>query len=636
VNDDDEGPPPVFESSRRLTGPNRWFAQPAVALTPLGPAATDAAALAGWAQRVEALCAALGWPAPRPLAQGSEACAAGAAGSAGAAGTSGAAGTVLAFVAPENALLTATDINEWAWERAADAHTALAAQGFVATQPLGDDIATLATHCAALAAAESSRPLQRLQAAAAAHGLPCFGDDDSVSIGIGSGSLTWPRAVLPLPMDVPWQQLHTQPVLLVTGSNGKTTTTRLLVAMATQAGRVAGSCSTEGVAVGGQVERGGDYAGPAGARAVLRHPAVQFAVLETARGGLLRRGLALRQADAAVITNVSADHLGEYGIGSVEDIAEAKLVVAHALRECGTLVLNGGDAVLMAVAARTPHVQALFAAGRVALFAHDLHHPALVAHRATGAAVCGVRGGNRGSGSGSDGDSDSDANGNSSKGTVNIDRSELVWAQGDVEAALGSVAAMPLTLQGAARHNVENIAAAVLAALACDLPLAALRQTLLSFGAQPQDNPGRLERWSWRGATVLVDYAHNPDGLAQLLQVAQALKPVRLGLLLGQAGNRDDAAITALAATAARFAPARIVIKELPQMLRGRATGEVPALLQQALLAAGQPTHSLHREDDEELAARALLAWAQPADVVVLPVHTTAVREALAAVLAAG
>jgi len=187
VNDDDEGPPPVFESSRRLTGPNRWFAQPAVALTPLGPAATDAVALAGWAQRVEALCAALGWPAPRPLAQSSET---GAADTAGAAGTSGAAGTVLAFVAPESALLTATDINEWAWERAADAHTPLAAQGFVATQPLGDDIATLATHCAALAAAESSRPLQRLQAAAAAHGLPCFDDGDSVSIGIGSGSRT--------------------------------------------------------------------------------------------------------------------------------------------------------------------------------------------------------------------------------------------------------------------------------------------------------------------------------------------------------------------------------------------------------------------------------------------------------------
>jgi UDP-N-acetylmuramyl tripeptide synthase len=375
--------------------------------------------------------------------------------------------------------------------------------------------------------------------------------------------------------------------------------------MAEAAGRVAGHCSTEGVVVGGQLVHAGDYAGPAGARAVLRHPAVQFAVLETARGGLLRRGLVARQAEAALVTNVSADHLGEYGIASVEDIAEAKLVVAHALREHGTLVLNGGDAVLMAVARRTPHVQALFEAGRVALFAHDLAHPVLQAHRATGAPVCGCAAG------------------------------ELVWAQGDVEIALGEITQMPLTLQGAARHNVENIAAAVLAALATDLPLTALRATLAQFGAQPQDNPGRLERWTWQGATVLVDYAHNPDGLAQLLQVAQALKPVRLGLLLGQAGNRDNTAITELAHTAARFAPAHVVVKELPLMLRGRPLGEVPALLQAALLQAGLAADSIARVDDEAAAARTLLAWARPGDVVVLPVHTTAVREALAAALAA-
>jgi UDP-N-acetylmuramyl tripeptide synthase len=587
VHDDEEGPPPAFESSRRLTGPNRWFAVPAVALTPLGAAAQDPAALAGWVQRVQALSDALGWPAPQPHV------------------ATGAAGTVLAFVPPEAALLTATDLNEWAWERAADARTPLAAQGFALTQPASDDTAAMALHFSAKAAAEASRPLLRLQAAAAAHGLPLFDDDDSLSIGIGTGSRTWPRAALPLPMDVPWPQLHTQPVLLVTGSNGKTTTTRLLVAMAEAAGRVAGHCSTEGVVVGGQLVHAGDYAGPAGARAVLRHPAVQFAVLETARGGLLRRGLVARQAEAALVTNVSADHLGEYGIASVEDIAEAKLVVAHALREHGTLVLNGGDAVLMAVAARKPHVQALFEAGRVALFAHDLAHPVLQAHRATGAPVCGCAAG------------------------------ELVWAQGDVEIALGEITQMPLTLQGAARHNVENIAAAVLAALATDLPLTALRATLAQFGAQPQDNPGRLERWTWQGATVLVDYAHNPDGLAQLLQVAQALKPVRLGLLLGQAGNRDNTAITELAHTAARFAPAHVVVKELPLMLRGRPLGEVPALLQAALLQAGLAADSIARVDDEAAAARALLAWARPGDVVVLPVHTTAVRQALAAALAA-
>ncbi len=579
----DDGPAAAFDDSRRLPGPNRWFGVPAVVLQPLGAAAQDDAALAGWAAQVQRR-----WPAPLPCVQ------------------RGAAGTALAFAAPDDRLFTATEVNEWAWERAAAAHTALAAQGFTATQPATDDIGALTAHFTARAAAEVSPPLARLKAAALARGLPVFEDDDSVSIGAGSGSRCWPRAALPLPMDVPWTDLHDQPTLLVTGSNGKTTTTRLLAAMATHAGLVAGSCSTEGVVVGGRTVQPGDYAGPAGARAVLREAAVQFAVLETARGGLLRRGLAVRRADAAVVTNVSADHLGEYGVASVEHLAEVKLVVAHALRDSGTLVLNGSDAVLMAVAARTPHVQALLNAGRVVLFAHDLAHPALAAHQAAGGAVCGVQDG------------------------------ELCWAQGDVALAFGEVQQMPLTLQGAARHNVENIAAAVAAALAGLLPLAAIRQTLAEFGASPLHNPGRLERWAWRGATVLVDYAHNPDGLAQLLQVAQALQPVRLGLLLGQAGNRDDAAITELARTAVRFAPARIVLKELPGMLRGRALGEVPGLLRSGLLAGGMAAQHIHHEADETAAALALLAWARPGDVVVLPVHTTAVRLALAAVLAGG
>ena len=588
MNGADGGPAEVFDDSRRLPGPNRWFGEPAVVLQPLGVAAQDAAALAGWAERVRGLCAALGWPVPRPCAP------------------RGTAGTALAFAAPDDRLYTATEVNEWAWERTAAAHAPLAAQGFAATQPTHDDIAALAVFFAARAAAEVSRPLQRLKAAAAARGLPWFEDDDSVSIGAGSGSRCWPRAALPLPMDVPWTALHDQPTLLVTGSNGKTTTTRLLAAMATQAGRVVGSCSTEGVHVGGHMVQHGDYAGPAGARAVLRNRHVQFAVLETARGGLLRRGLAVRHATAAIVTNVSADHLGEYGIATVEDIAEAKLVVAHALRHGGMLVLNGSDAVLMAVAANTPHVQALFRAGRVALVAHDLAHPVLAAHRAGGGACCGVH------------------------------EDALTWVQGDVEVALGVVASMPLTLQGAARHNVENIAAAAAAALAAALPMQAISQTLAGFGASPLHNPGRLERWGWRGATVLVDYAHNPDGLAQLLQVALALRPARLGLLLGQAGNRDDAAIVALATTAARFAPARVIVKELPRMLRGRVPGEVPGLLQRGLRAAGVAAESIRRVDDEEAAAQALLAWARPGDVVVLPVHTTAVRLALTALLAGG
>ena len=596
----------AFADSRRLPGPNRWFAGPAVELTALSAAAQDAAALAAWAERVRGLCAALGWPDPCSRAHRN------------------AQGTTLAFAAPDDLLFTATEVNEWAWERSAATGGALVSEGRQIIQPETDDLPALTAWFRARAGGEHSPPLARLRHAAAARGVPIFEDDDTVSLGAGAGSRSWPRAALPLPMDVPWAALHDVPCLLVTGSNGKTTVTRLLAFLAGNAGIGAGWCSTEGVWVAGRPVLHGDYAGPAGARAVLRHRGVQLAVLETARGGILRRGLALRRADAALVTNVSADHLGEYGVASVEDIAHAKLVVARALQAGGTLVLNAADAVLMAVAGTTPHVLALRAAGRLALFAGDHAHPLLAEQRQRGGSTCGAHAG------------------------------RLLLTHCGADTDLGAVAAMPLTVSGSAAYNVENIAAAVLMALAVGLPVAALCEGLLQFGTRPQDNPGRLERWQHRGATVLVDYAHNPDGLAQLLGVARALlsaaasanasgpglsspaaRPGRLGLLLGQAGNRDDAAITELARTAAAAAPDRVLLKELPGMLRGRAPGEVPALLERGLRAAGLAPGRVQLEADEEAAALRLLAWAQPGDVLVLPLHTQAVRERLTAALRA-
>ena len=579
----DAEPLAAFEDSRRLIGANLFFNRPAVVLVPQGRAAGDVVAHRAWAARVEAVCAALAWPDPQPQARAH------------------AGGVQLAFAAPEDSLFTATDVNEWAWERSADARQRLDAEGITPCQPTLDDAPDVAAVLAARAERERSRPLERLRQSAGQHGLPCLVDDDTLSIGAGHTSVSHARAALPLPMDVPWPRLGDVPTLLVTGSNGKTTTTRLLAAMASVAGQVAGYCSTEGVFVGGERVLAGDYAGPAGARTVLRHPRVEWAVLETARGGLLRRGLALQRADVAIITNVSADHFGEYGIDSVEEIAAAKLVVAHALGSSGTLVLNADDAVLMAVAARTPHV----ATAAQALFAERHDHPALVALRQQGGRTCAARDG------------------------------RLVLARGVVEHDLGAVAAMPLSLGGAARFNQGNLAAAALAAHAAGLSPALIAQTLAHFGAAPADNAGRLERWPYRGATVLIDYAHNPDGLAQLLAVARALQPRRLGLLLGQAGNRDDAAIAALAGTAARFAPDAVWIKELPLMLRGRALGEVPALLEHSLRAAGLAAGCLRHEPDEAAAAEALLRWAGAGDVIVLPLHTAAARARLGAFIAA-
>jgi cyanophycin synthetase len=560
-----------FDNSRRLTGTNRYFADSAVTLTPLGSSAGNSTALNAWAARVRALCAALGWPDPQPRIE------------------KRAAGTLLVFRAPPDSLLTATEVSEWAWERAA------AEQGesaFDLAHDLGDDPGAVAAF-AARSAAERVAALEALRAAAARHRVPLFEDDAEVSLGAGSGSRRWPRDALPAVDAVPWSELHDVPTAVVTGSNGKTTSVRLLAAMAAAAGLTPGYCCTEGVFVDGKEVLRGDYSGPDGARVVLRHTAVQAAILETARGGILRRGLAVRRADVAVVTNISADHLGEYGIEDANDLAETKLVVARAVQNGGLLVLNADDATLMAAAERLPHA----AAARLALFARHHDHPALRALRAGGGSTCAVR----------DGD--------------------LVLCEAGREIIFGKTHALPLTVGGAAAYNVANLAAAALAGMALGFAPESVTGVLRRFGAAPLDNPGRLERWHYRGALVLIDFAHNPDALDQLLRVARALRPPRLHLLLGQAGNRDDEAIADLARTAARFLPDCVMIKELPHMLRGRMPGEVPALLMRALLGAGVPPERILEESDEETAARRLLEAAQPGDVVVLPVHNRAVRE---------
>jgi len=275
--------------------------------------------------------------------------------------------------------------------------------------------------------------------------------------------------------------------------------------------------------------------------------------------------------------------------------------VARAVCRSGTLVLNADDSTLMAAAVRLPHA----AAAHQALFALDHAHPSLAALRARGGSTCAVR-----------------------HGTT------LVVHHGGEEYSLGEIASLPLTMQGAARYNVANLAAAALVATLLGVAPGVVAATVQRFGALPTDNPGRLERWRYRGALVIVDYAHNPDGLGQLLSVARAQCPLRLTLLLGQAGNRDDEAIAELARTAARFTPDRVVIKELSLMLRGRAAGEVPALIERVLREAGIEADRITSEPDEERAARILLDSARPGDVIVLPIHTRAVRERLTRTLA--
>jgi len=572
-------------------GPNLYFGSPGAVLEVVGVEPGEAL-IAGWRARVRRARGWLQWPdgalVARPHATGAS----------------------LALAAPADQLFTATELNEWALcatladlepARAAALPAALLTAALAeATDPATViapvlDEAGARARLEALAAREARPALRRLLQAAGE--LQVVLDETTLTLGSGRGAHHYALASLPSPEDVPWATLHGVPTAVVTGSNGKTTTVRLLAACAAAAGRVPGYNCTDGVYVGGERVEAGDYSGPAGARRVLRDARVDTAVLETARGGILRRGLALTRADVAIITNISADHFGEYGIHDLEGLADVKCVVARLLDTRGLLVLNADDPLLRA-RAREPGV-------RYAWFARDADHPQLVAHRAAGGATCGVRAG------------------------------ELWLAAAGAETSLGAVAAMPLSVDGSAGYNVANLAAAALGALGLGIPAATVAAVYARFGADPDDNPGRLMRFEVGGVQVLVDYAHNPAGLRGLLTVAEHLRAGRgrLGLILGHAGNRLDADIRALAQVAAEFRPALAVVKENEAHLRGREPGEIPRLIRAELLRLGLPDAALPLCTTEVEAARCALQWARPGDVLALPVHSDLARTAVLAML---
>lgn len=542
----------------------------------------DDALIEAWRERVAHLRADLGWPGAVPVVRRH------------------ASGASLAVQAPLDQLFTATEVNEWAWLAALrTARPADMSDGFdrlhaPAHPSAWDEVSALHT-LRAFARAERNPALLALVDAARARGLTVLLDDDSLSFGVGHGARTWPLEPLPSPDAIDWGVLHDAPIALVTGSNGKTTTTRLLAAFARVHGARVAYTSTDGVVAGDATLAAGDYSGPAGARVALRAPGIDMAILETARGGILRRGIAVQHADVAIVTNVSDDHFGEYGVHDLDDLAAVKLAVARTLGSNGVLVLNADDAQLVR--------HAPVDAARTAWFALDADAGRLQAHRAVGGATCGVRAG----------------------------RLLLHHDGGDHD--LGAIADMPLTYGGAAHYNIGNAAAAVLAASALGIAPASLRTVLARFGAAREDNPGRLQAWSIGGVDAFVDYAHNPHGLRGLLDVAMHSRTQRLGLVLGQAGNREDAEIRELATVAAGFRPDVVVLKDIASMLRGRAPGEVPTLLRDELVRQGVDDARIVERLDEVSAVRELLAWARSGDVLVLPIHGTDAKPKVAALL---
>ncbi|HUF36521.1 MAG TPA: Mur ligase family protein [Gemmatimonadales bacterium] len=537
--------------SRRLTGPGLVLDRPgAVIDLEVGPERREEA-IEAWRAAAGRLLAAVGWSGETVHVRRFGG------------------GASLAFTAPPDALYAAAELNESAW---AAAEAVLAGRS---PSPEDIDLPGLAQSIAA----ERNPALLALREAALACGVTFLHGEERVSVGSGRGVRIWPERALPAPAEVDWSGVHDVPTALVTGSNGKTTVVRLLAAMAAATGRVAGLTSTDAVRVGGRQVDTGDYSGPEGARLLLRQPEVEVAVLETARGGLLRRGLAVGRADAGVVTNVADDHLGEFGVETLEARAETKLLVARAIGPGGRLALNADDPVLVAAAARL--------GAPLAWFSLDPASPLLLG----GAAAATVADG------------------------------AVVLREAGRRETVARVDEIPIALGGAARHNVANLLAALAAAGALGIPPGAAAETLRRFGRDPSDNPGRANLLELGGVRVLVDYAHNPHGFRALAAVTASIPAQRRLVLLGQAGDRSDAALRDLAAAALALEPDRVVVKEMDRYLRGRAPGEVPGILAAEFRRLGVPADRVSEGGTETAAVRQALAWARPGDLLVLALH---------------
>jgi cyanophycin synthetase len=537
--------------ARRLTGPNLLFDAPGT-IVDVACMASDATRLAAiWERHARRITAGLGWAGAcryesLPL-QG---------------------GVSVGFTAPIDALYTAVAANEWA------ASATLA-------ELAGEDVPDLEAALEDLrrSLAEEANPaLIALQAAAATRGVTLLWDDDEVSLGLGRRSRTFPARALPDAATLDWDAFADVPVAVVTGTNGKTTTVRLAAHIARGAWQGVGISSTDYIAVGDRIVDRDDWAGPGGARIVLRDQAVDCAILETARGGLLRRGLGVAQANAALITNIARDHLGDFGSRNLDELLGCKWVVSRAVRASGKLVLNADDPRLTA--------QARGYTGQLVWFSLEKDNATLCAHTRDGGVAFAL-----------DGDT-------------------LLCIDGGNRTPVCRDADVPITLGGAARHNVANALAAAALTWSLGIGLDTIRTGLTTM--EIAANPGRGNVYEIAGATVLVDFAHNPRALRALLDTASGLPAARKALCFGQAGDRPDDLIRELARGAWESGLDRVWVSELPKYHRGRGPGEVYAVIRDELLANGaRPDQVEHREREID-SFEAALAWARPGDLVIM------------------
>lgn len=377
------------------------------------------------------------------------------------------------------------------------------------------------------------------------------------------------------------------PVVAVAGTNGKTTTVRLIAHMLTCNQYRVGMTSTDGVYIENKRIDTGDCSGPRSARNVLMHPDVDAAIFETARGGVLREGLGFDRCDVAVVTNIGiGDHLGLNFISTVEDLAVVKRVIVQNVAPNGMAVLNAADPMVANMASSCP--------GRVTFFAQDGNHALLATHRAQG---------NR---------------------TLHLDGSDIVLTEGTFEHRI-AVAAIPITHGGVIGFQVENAMAAIGAGWGLGLDWNIILRGLSTFENNANNTPGRFNLFSHKGATVIADYGHNPDAIEALTRAVEGMPAQRRMVVISGAGDRRDEDIRRQTEILGDAFDDVILYED--QCQRGRADGEVIALLRSGL-ANAKRTRNINEIQGELVAIDTALATLKTGDLCLILVDQ--VEEALA------
>jgi len=420
-----------------------------------------------------------------------------------------------------------------------------------------------------------------LKNAAEKHGVKFLQSDEIISVGSGMGAQSFEPNQIPQPDKIDWDSVHDIPAVLVTGTNGKSTTVRLTEAILSEAGIIAGASSTDGIRVNRETIEKGDYSGPEGARSTMRNKEVEIAVLEVARGGILRRGLPVYDVDAAVITNIAEDHFGDYGVNSIPDMAQTKFIVSKGLTKNGTIVLNADDSAIIAFAKNISNP--------ICWFSLTPENPQIQNQIVSGGRA------------------------------VFLDGRKIIYVENQAQISLLNVDDIPITMNGTARYNISNCLGAICLMKVLNINNDAIISGLKNFTNSFENNPGRGNYFKKNGVSILMDFAHNPHGVSALLDMAKRYPAKRKLILMSQAGDRSNTDIQNLVNEAMSLNPDRVHITEMNEKyLRGRKLGEVPNVFKNAFLSHGLNDKAIELYPDNPSGVTAALDWAQDGDFLLL------------------